>query len=441
MRRLRPGIPIRLRGRTVSLRGVRRPPGRLLRLLLVLGPGMVAGAAGNDAGGIATYSQVGAALGYELLWALLLSTVSLAVIQEMAARLGAATGRGLLDLIRERFGVAWAGVAVLALLVGNGAITVSEFLGVGAAVELLGVSRYVAVPMAAALVWYLVVAGSYARTERLFLVMTLVFLAYPVAAVLAHPSLGGIAHGLFVPSVRADPNWILLLVGMLGTTLEPYMQVFQQGMVVEKGLARRHYQAERADTYVGAIFSNLMSAFMIVAVAATLHAHGQTSISSAAQAARALGPLVGGDATLLFALGLLGASLLSAAVLPMATAYSVSEALGLPKGIGLDFRRAPGFFGLFTVLVVVGAVIALIPGVPVIQALVGIQVLNGILMPVTLAFILVLASDRRLMDDLVNSRLENALGWLTWVGVVVLVAVLVGGQALGMLGVGPFAGG
>ncbi len=424
VRSLRPGVRIRLRGgRSVHLRSLRQTPTGLLRLAAIAGPGLVSGAAGNDAGGIATYSQVGAALGYDLLWALLLVTISLAVIQEIAARLGTATGRGLLDLIRERFGIGPALVAVAALLVANGAVTISEFLGIGAAMELFGVSRYVAVPVAGAVVWYLIVRGSYERTERIFLAMTLVFLAYPVAAILAHPSLGGIVHGTVVPTIRSDSRYLLLFVGLLGTTLSPYMQVFQQGMVVEKGAVRGDYDDERLDTYVGAIFSNVISAFIIIAVAATLNAHGTTNIGSAADAAKALQPLAGSFATALFGTGLLGASLLSAAVLPLATSYSVTETFGLPKGVGLDPRRAPGFFGLFTGLLVVGAALSLIPGLPVIEVLVAIQALNGILMPLTLGFMLVLANDRRLCGSLVNGHLDNVLGWGTWAILTVVVAV------------------
>lgn len=437
--RLGPGIRIRLRGRSVNLRRLQRPRGGVLAFFAIVGPGVVAGAAGNDAGGIATYSQVGAELGYELLWALLLSTISLAIIQEMAARLGAATGRGLVDLVRERFGLGWALLATAALLVGNGALTISEFIGIGAAGQLLGLSRYLAVPLAAIVVWYLVVGGAYQRTERLFLAMTLVFFAYPVAAVLAHPAPLEVAGG-FVPSIQPDATWLLLLVAMLGTTLEPYMQVFQQGMVVEKGLSRQDVADERVDTYSGAIFSNVISAFMIVAVAATIHLTGARPLQDAAAAAAALAPVAGRWAEVLFAIGLLGASLLSAAVLPLATAYSVTEAFGLPKGVGLDPRRAPGFFGLFTALIVIGALAALIPGLPIIQVLVLIQVLNAMLMPLIMGFMLVLINDRSLVGDMANGRVSNAIALTTWIALGLLVVVFVGGQALGAAGLGPFAG-
>lgn len=430
IRDLAPGVRVRLRGRSIHLRSIRRPRTGPLRLLAVLGPGLIAGAAGNDAGGVATYSQVGATLGYGLLWALALVTVSLAVVQETAARLGAATGRGLLDLIRERFGIGPSLVAVVALLVANAAVTLSEFVGIGAAMELLGVDRVVAIPIAAVAVWYLVVVGSYARTERIFVLMALVFLAYPVAALFAGPDPAEIARG-FVPSVGSDERWLLLFVGLVGTTVSPYLQVFQQGLVVERGTVPADYDDERLDTYLGALFSNLMAMAIIVAVAATVGAAGGGPIETADGAALALEPVAGPFATTLFAVGLLGASLLAAAVLPLATAYSVAETFGLPKGIGLDRRRAPGFFGLFTILVAGGAIGALIPGLPVIDVLVGVQVLNGLLMPLMLAFMLVLANDRTICGPLANRRRDNILGWGTWLLMTTLALVYVGTQLLG----------
>jgi Mn2+/Fe2+ NRAMP family transporter len=439
-RRLPAGIRLNIRGRSVRLRGLRKQPSGLLRWLLVLGPGLVAASAGNDAGGIATYSSAGAQFGYELIWVMVVITVSLAVVQEMCARLGAATGRGLFDLIRERFGVGWTLFAVAVVLIANGGLVVSEFVGVGAASELLGVSRYVAVPVAAALLWYLVIFGSYDWVEKIFLLMTLVFFAYPVAAIMGHPDWRELARGAFVPVIKKDPDYIFILVGLLGTTITPYMQLFQQSSLVEKGVARRHYGPERVDTYTGAIFSNLMSIAMIVATAATLHVAGQTQVQTAEDAAKALSPLLGSYAKILFGAGLLGASLLAGAVLPLATSYAISEAFGLPKGINLDFRRAPKFFTLFTALVVFGAGVALIPGVPVIRLLVAIQVLNGALLPVILVFILVLINDARLTGQLKNTTLYNVLGWGTFALITSAVAVLLGGQLLELFGVKIFGG-
>ena len=432
---LDPGIRVSIRGRTLHLRRLRRAPTGVWYLLALLGPGLVAASAGDDAGGIATYSSVGAKYGYDLLWMMVLITFSLAIIQEMAARLGAATGRGLLDLVRECFGIGWALVAVVVVLLANGGVTITEFVGIGAALELFGISRWLSVPIAAAGVWWLVVKGSYRQAEKVFLAMTVVFFAYPIAAVLAGPDWGEVAGHAIIPTIRRDPEYLMLFVATVGTTITPYMQLFQQSAVVERGAARRYYGAERWDAYLGAVFSNLIAAFIIIATAATLHVAGETEIETAAEAAQALAPVAGPYAQTLFAVGLLGASLLAAGVLPLATAYSVSEAFGFRKGVNLDFRRAPMFMGLFTALVASGAVVALIPDLPVIQLLVAIQTLNGILLPIILIFMLRLINDRRLVGDLANSRLYNALAGTTTVVLIGLVALLLANTALEPLGI------
>lgn len=437
-RTVRTGLRVNIRGRSVRLRGLRRQPVGLLRWLLILGPGLIATSAGNDAGGIATYSSAGAKYGYDLIWVMILLTISYAVVQEMCSRLGAATGRGLLDLIRERYGLGWTTFAVVVILVANGGVTVSEFIGISAAVELLGINKYIVVPVAAALIWYLVIFGSYNRVEKIFILMTLVFFAYPAAAFMARPDWGEVARGAFVPTIRMDSDYIFILVGLLGTTLTPYIQIFQQSSLVEKGVARRHYRNERVDAYFGAFFSNLMSVFMIIATAATLHVVGKTNIESAADAARALEPVVGNSAKLLFAVGLLGASLLAGAILPLATAYAISEAFGIPKGVNLDFRRGRVFFSLFTALIVIGTALALIPNLPVIQLLIAVQVLNAILLPVILIFILKLINDKHLMGDLKNTRLYNVLGWGTFAMITTAVVVMLSGQLLELLGISLF---
>ena len=430
-------VRLNIRGRTVSLQRFRRPPSGLLRWLLVLGPGLIASSAGNDAGGIATYSSAGAKFGYDLIWVMVIITISLAVVQEMCARLGAATGRGLLDLIRERFGIGWSFLAMGILFIANSGLVVSEFLGIGAAAELFGIPKWLVVPAAAILLWYLVIFGSYGWVEKVFLAMTLVFFAYPVAAILARPDWGDVAHGALIPTLRSDPEYLFLLVGLLGTTITPFMQLFQQSSTVERGVARRHYGPERVDAYVGAIFSNIISITIIIATAATLHQAGQTSIESAADAARALEPFAGNAASTLFAIGLLGASMLAGAVLPLATSYAVSEMFGVPRGVNLDFRRAPIFFGLFTGMIVVGVVLSLLPNLPVIQWLVSVQVLNGVLLPIMLVFILRLTNDEQLMVGLKNTRVYNILGWGTFILITAAVVVMLGSQLLGMLGVMP----
>ncbi len=427
-------VRLNIRGRSISLPGLRRPPKGLMRWLLILGPGLITASAGNDAGGIATYSSAGARFGYDLIWVMLVITVSLAVVQEMCARLGAATGRGLLDLIRERFGISWALLAMTTLFVANGGVIITEFMGIGAAAELFGLPKLLVVPLAAAGLWYLVIFGSYAWVEKIFLTMSLVFFAYPVAAILARPDWGAVARGAFIPSIQTDQAYLFLLVGLLGTTISPFMLFFQQSSTVERGVARRHYGPERLDAHTGAIFSNLIAITMIIATAATLHQAGQTNIETAADAAEALRPIAGPAAAALFGVGLLGASLLAGAVLPLTTAYAVSEVFGMPKGVNLDFRRAPLFFGLFTGMIVLGTAVSLIPELPVIQWLVAVQVLNGILLPILLVFILRLINEERLMGELKNTRLYNILGWATFVLITGAVVIMLGSQLLTLFG-------
>lgn len=427
------GMRLNIRGRSIYLRGLRLPPRGIWKLLLILGPGLIATSAGNDAGGIATYSAAGAKFGYDLIWVMIVLTLSFAIVQEMCSRLGAATGRGLLDLIRERFGVGWTLFAIAIIVIANGGVTISEFVGVGAASELMGISKYISVPIAAIALWYLVIFGSYAKVEKIFLLMTLVFFAYPVAAILGKPDWSSVAQGAFVPKIRFEKEFIFVLVGILGTTITPYIQIFQQSSTVERGAARKHYGPERFDAYVGSVFSNLMSISMIIATAATLYVAGQTEIESAADAARALEPVAGSMASAMFAVGLLGASLLAGAVLPLATSYAISEAFGIPKGVNLDYRRGKVFFGLFTAFIVLGAVAALIPNIPIFPLLVGIQVLNGVLLPIILVFILLLINDEKLTGSLKNSRTYNILGWGTFAVITLAVLVMLAGQVYDLL--------
>ncbi|HVF30918.1 MAG TPA: Nramp family divalent metal transporter [Pyrinomonadaceae bacterium] len=432
------GMRINIRGRSIYLRGLRLPPKGIWKWLLILGPGLIATSAGNDAGGIATYSSAGAKFGYNMIWVMVVLTLSFAVVQEMCTRLGAATGRGLLDLIRERFGVEWTLFAIAIIVIANGGVTISEFVGIGAASELLGVSRYISVPIAAVALWYLVIFGSYARVEKIFLLMTLVFFAYPIAAIMGGPDWGEVAKGTVVPTIKFESEYIFLLVGVLGTTITPYIQIFQQSSTVERGAARKHYGSERLDAYAGSVFSNLMSISMIIATAATLYVVGQHDIQSAADAARALEPVAGSSATLLFAVGLLGASLLAGGVLPLATSYAVSEAFGIPKGVNLDYRRGREFFLLFTAFIILGAGVALIPGIPIFPLLVGIQVLNGVLLPIILVFLLLLINDERLVGDLKNTPTVNLLGWGTFAMITIAVTIMLLGQLLELFGVDLF---
>lgn len=386
----------------------------LLAYLAILGPGMIAANAGNDAGGIATFASVGADLGYRLLWVLIPITFALGIVQEMCARMGAVTGKGLADLIRERFGVRWTALVMFALLIANGGVTISEFLGIAAASEIFNIPRYVSVPLAAFMVWWLVVKGSYKRVERVFLVMSLVFLGYIVSAFLAKPAWGEVGRSIVRPHLDFNVAFLFTFVAVVGTTISPYMQVFVQSSVVEKGVTPDDYKLARADVWTGTVFAMLIVFFIIVSTAATLHTQTPPQhIDTAADAARALEPLAGRYAGALFAIGLFGASMLAAGVLPLATAYSISEALGFEKGVSRSFREAPIFIGIFTTLVVVGAVVAMMPGLPLIDALLNMQVVNGLLLPVLLITILRLVNDTEVMGEHTNGTIYNIAAWLT----------------------------
>ncbi len=315
--------------------------------LVALGPGLLAANAGNDAGGIATYATAGASYGYEMLWAMAIVTVCVGVVQEMSARMGAVTGKGFSDLVRESFTLRTSAVILLTLLVANAGIIVSEFIGIAAAAELFGVSRYIAVPLAAVLVWLLVTRGSYGWVERVFLVLSLAFLAYVGSAFLARPDWNAVLHSTVRPQPRLEMGYLQLLIALIGTTISPYMQLYVQSSVVEKGVTPGEYRYTRFDVIAGTLFAGLVAGFIIIATAATLHPRG-IEIGTAADAAMALEPIAGHFAGELFALGLLGASLLAAGVLPLATTYMMSEALGFERGVSRTWSEAPIFMGMFT---------------------------------------------------------------------------------------------
>jgi NRAMP (natural resistance-associated macrophage protein)-like metal ion transporter len=380
---------------------------------------MITANAGNDAGGIATYASVGAEFGYSLLWVLIPITISLGIVQEMCARMGAVTGKGLADLIRERFGVRWTALVMLALLIANAGVTVSEFVGIAAATELFGVPRFVSVPLAAIAIWWLVVKGSYQRVERVFLLMALVFLGYIVSAFLSHPNWRDVGLGVLQPTFRFEQHFIFTFVAIIGTTISPYMQVYVQSSVVEKGVRAEDYGKTKLDVWAGTIFASIIVFFIIVSTASTLNKSG-ILVSSAADAARALSPLAGRYAETLFGVGLFGASMLAAGVLPLATAYSISEALGFEKGVSRSFREAPIFLGTFTFLVAVGAAIAVIPHLPLIRVLLVTQVINGLLLPVVLFAVMRLVNNRELMGARVNGPIYNVAAWLTVIVVTLL---------------------
>jgi NRAMP (natural resistance-associated macrophage protein)-like metal ion transporter len=422
----------RILARRPRLRPRNRLARRLLALLAIFGPGLIAANAGNDAGGIATYASVGAKYGYDLLWMMIVITVSLIVVQEMAARMGAVTGKGLAELIREQYGVRWSFFSTVSVLLANLGICISEFVGIGAALNLAGIPFQVSVPIAAVAIWLLVVRGSYKAAERVFVLMTVAFFAYPIAAILARPDWGRVGHAIVAPHVQTNGAYLVLFIATAGTTITPFMQLYVQSAVVEKGLGPDDLKAERAEVISGSIFANLIAMFIIVATGATLFAHGDHTVNNAADAARALKPFAGRFAEALFATGLLGASLLAAAILPVTAAYVIAETFGFEKGISHRPREAPVFVGVITTLIAIGTLVAIIPGIPVIKLLVGVQVVNGALLPITLFFVWRLASSRELMGEYANGRTFNLLAGLTVIVTSALSILLLLVTALGL---------
>ncbi len=404
-----------------------RPLVGALALLGILGPGLIAANAGNDAGGIATYGSVGARYGYDLLWMMVVITVSLIVVQEMAARMGIVTGKGLAELIREQYGVRWSAFSTVSVLLANLGICISEFVGIGAALGLAHVPPQASVPIAAVVVWLLVVRGSYKVAERVFVAMTIPFFAYPIAAVLAHPDWGGVGHAIVAPHIRSSSSYVLLFVATAGTT---FMQLYLQSAVVERGLGPEDLRAERLEVASGSVFANLVASFIIIATGATLFVHGHHTVNDAADAARALAPFAGHYAEVLFAVGLLGASLLAAAILPVTAAYVIAETFGFEKGLSHRPREAPVFVGTVTALIAIGTLVAIVPGVPVIKLLIGVQVVNGFLLPITLFFVWRLSSNAELMGEHRNGPglqlLGGATALLTAALSIVLLVVTVG---------------
>lgn len=396
---------------------------RIVLFLSVLGPGMITASVDNDAGGIATYSIAGAHFGYALLWTLIPITIALIVVQEMVARMGVVTGKTLADLVREKFGVRPTFYLMIALVLANLGNTVAEFAGWASAWEIFGVSKYLSVPVGAAAVWFLVVKGTYRVVEKIFLVSCAVFLAYPVAAYLARPDGGAVARNLLVPDLRLDGGYLTMLIGLFGATIAPWMQFYLQSAVVEKNLQPEEYRMTRADVILGCVVTDIVALSIIVACGATLYASG-VRIEDAKDAATALAPLAGKNASLLFAFGLANASLFAASILPLATAYSVCEGMGWESGIDKDFRTAPQFFWLYTGFIVLGGAFVLYPRAPLVLIMYFSQVANGVLLPFVLLFMLKLINDRELMGEHVNSKAFNGIAWATTAIMIVLTALM-----------------
>jgi len=422
------GLNLR-RSRERLRRGLSSSNSRLLAYLAVLGPGIIAANAGNDASGIATYSTVGAAYGYTLLWAFVPMTISLIIVQEMCVRMGVVTGQGLADLIREQFGVRWTALVMLALLIANTGVIISEFVGIAQASELFGIPRFLTVPVTGALVWWLVVKGTAKRVERVFLAMSLVFFGYVISAFLAKPDWSEVGREFIKPSFQFDSLYLFTVMALIGTTITPFMQVFVQSSVVEKGMDKDDLPLARADVITGTLFACLIAAFIVISTAATLNKQGVTHLDSAATAAEALVPVAGQYAKYLFGIGLFGAAMLAMGVLPLATAYSLTEALGFEKGLSHSFREAPIFLGIFTSLIVIGTIVALIPHIPQIQLLLVTQTINGLLLVILIA-IVSLSSNREIMGEYANRGWFKAAAWLITAIVSCLSLALIGSTLL-----------
>ena len=396
-----------------------------------MGPGIITGIVDDDATGITGYAIAGGRFGYSLLWVLILTVVTLAVVQEMAARMGAVTGKGLADLIRERFGVRTTALAMLALLIANVTTVVAEFAGIAAASEIFGVSRYITVPAAAALVFVVVVYGSYRRVEVVLLTVSMVFISYVITGFMAKPDWGAVGSHFVVPTFRFTLPYLTILIGIIGTTITPWMQFYLQSSVVDKGLGVREYSLVRLDVWVGSFLTNFIAFFIIVTTAATLFVQGKPA-DTVTDVAQTLRPLAGDFAARLFAIGLLNACLMAAAVLPLSTAYAVCEAFGWERSVNRPFREAPAFFGLFAALIAIGAAAVLIPGVPLLTLMFLPNVVAGILLPLILFLMLKLVNDRRIMGSWVNSPVQNVIARLATgllialTGIYLVIAILEG---------------
>jgi Mn2+/Fe2+ NRAMP family transporter len=420
-------------GRYPSRLGRRLSEKRFYAYLAILGPGLIAANAGNDASGIATYATAGAAYGYTLLWSFIPMTISLVVVQEMCVRMGVVTGQGLADLIREQFGVRWTALVMLALLVANTGVIISEFVGIAQASELFGVPRYFTIPVAAGLIWWLVVRGTQKGVERVFLAMSFVFFSYIISTFLAKPDWSAVGANFMRPHVQNDTAYLFTVMALIGTTITPFMQVYVQSSVVERRMDTEDLPLARADVIFGTLFASVISVFIVICTASTLNVNGITAIDSAATAAESLAPIAGVYAKYLFGIGLLGAAMLAMGVLPLATAYSVTEALGFEKGISRSFREAPIFIGIFSALIGIGAFVAMIPGIPQMRLLLLTQTINGLLLPIILIAIVMLASKEEIMGENRNSLAFNCVAWTVTAVVSLLSLLLIGKTIADML--------
>src|SRR5437016_967308 len=414
---------MRIAGDVSPLRAMRL---RVLAFLAVIGPGFITANVDNDPGGILTYSQAGAKFGYALLWTLIPTTVALIVVQDMAARMSAVTGKGLSDLIREEFGLRVTFFTMLVFAVADLGNIAAEFAGIASGLGIFNVSKYLSVPIGAVLVWMVIVYGTYKPVERLLLLFSLIYFTYPISAFMAHPDWHAALKQTFIPVANLHSSeYLVMIVGLVGTTITPWMQFYLQASIVEKGITERQYKLSRWDVIVGCLFADVIAFFIVVACGATLHLVGIRNISSATDAALALKPLAGKFAKALFAVGLVNAALLSAAILPLATAYRICEGLGFESGVNKKFSEAPVFYSLYTALIVFGAGVVLIPHMPLIKLILLSQVANGILLPLVIYYMLKLINRAQVMGRHTNSRLANAIAITTSIIMIALTIALV----------------
>ena len=398
---------------------------RLLALFAIIGPGFITANVDNDPGGILTYSQAGAKYGYTLLWTLIPTTIALIVVQEMAARMGAITGKGLSDLIREEFGLRMTFFTMIVLGLADFGNIAAEFAGLASGMGVFGISKYIAVPLGAGLVWTVIVRGSYKPVERVLLILSMIYFAYPVSAFLARPDWKVALQNTVIPQFNSDPGYLVMIVGLIGTTITPWMHFYLQASIVEKGVSKRNYGLSRIDVIFGCIVTDVIAFFIVVACAATIFHSQHREITDVADAARALVPFAGKFAAILFAVGLVNASLMSAAILPLATAYNICEGLGFESGVDRGFGDAKIFYGLYTMLIVCGAGFVLFPGLPLLKVILLSQVANGILLPFVLGFMLILINRERLMGEYKNGPWGNSIAIATSVIMVLLTIALI----------------
>lgn len=388
----------------------------------ILGPGLITANAGNDAGGVTTYSVLGAQYGYSMLWGLFAIGIGLAVIQEMNARMAVVTGKGLSDLIRERYGVKWALFAMLVLIVANLGVCIGDFAGIAASLELFKISKYISIPLISFFIPFILMKGDYKTAEKVFLGLTLTFFSYVATAFLVHPNWSNVFHNVVKPNIRFTKDYSLALIGMVGTTITPYMQFYLQSSIVDKGISLKDYKYQRLDVYLGTIWGVLTAIFITICTAETLHKFG-LSINTAQDAAMALKPLAGSYSFILFAVGLFGASFLACSVIPLSTSYAVCEAFGFESGLNNKIKEAPVFFALFLFIIVISGIIVLVPGISLIKIILATQQLAGILCPIILLFMISLVNDKEVMGEHTNGFLQNLIAKATVTLIIALTVV------------------